>query len=373
MKLATAWPLSSLQPENGKYRIVPVGNNASETDIAMTVTQLNALAEELLKKRLIQGQYPSSSDGRAIMRAYLDLRASIKTLQEAEYGKSELDLGFCKTKFDNTSSVTPVCYAISVVVAVAFVGTAVAFSAWGASVYHNTAFDASAFFGIPSVDVFWSIYCALILGLVFGFLDNFGLFFGMSALDASFYSFGANVSASLLGRFRGVPKEQAEQVEMLNELHEMTSDLMSGLGNTFSDLLGVALGTAALEIAKSGLGVEPTFWLLDLVAIVLGCLLGAFLPVLLKHSEIISKNPSTQTRLKLVSQILIVGIFVAVFLAGFPYKEAHIASVVVLCLIIAFLVVMITYGMCAGEAARNKLIGGLDSLVGRQKEKGDPV
>ena len=35
------------------------------------------------------------------------------------------------------------------------------------------------------------------------------------------------------------------------DMHVVTNDLMAGLGNTFSDFLGVALGTAALEIAKA--------------------------------------------------------------------------------------------------------------------------
>ena len=84
----------------------------------------------------------------------------------------------------------------------------------------------------------------------------------------------------------------------------------------------------------------------------------------MKHSQIISKNPTTQWLLQGVSQILILSIFIAVFLAGIPFREAHIASVVVLCVVIAFLVVMMLYGVCVGGASRDKLISGLDLQVG---------
>ena len=42
------------------------------------------------------------------------------------------------------------------------------------------------------------------------------------------------------------------------DMHVVTNDLMAGLGNTFSDFLGVALGSAALEIAKFALGLFET-------------------------------------------------------------------------------------------------------------------
>ena len=75
---------------------------------------------------------------------------------------------------------------------------------------------------------------------------------------------GSLICAGVMSRFRkpdtkGV-KAQATLKQIASDMHVVTSDLMAGLGNTFSDFLGVALGTAALEIAKAGLGVEPTFW-----------------------------------------------------------------------------------------------------------------
>lgn len=142
------------------------------------------------------------------------------------------------------------------------------------------------------------------------------------------------------------PKAQEALKQIASDMHVVTNDLMAGLGNTFSDFLGVALGTAALEIAKAGLGVEPTFWplgaraapsprprfaapqpkpciqlcrkhrphngnpvariatpprlhrtatnrsplpppLADLISMVMGCLLGVFLPALIKHKELL--------------------------------------------------------------------------------------
>ena len=84
-----------------------------------------------------------------------------------------------------------------------------------------------------------------------------------------------------------------------------------------SDLLGVALGTAALEIAKAGLGVDPAFWPLDAIAIVLGCLLGVFLPVIRKHRRLLA-DPPRRKFMSYASITLVASLFAAVFFAGIP-------------------------------------------------------
>jgi hypothetical protein len=85
-----------------------------------------------------------------------------------------------------------------------------------------------------------------------------------------------------------------------------------------SDFLGVALGTASLEIAKAGLRVDPSFWIIDLFAIVLGCLLGVFMPVLLKHSESLAQG-WRQYALRGFALANILFIFLSVFFAGITY------------------------------------------------------
>lgn len=84
-----------------------------------------------------------------------------------------------------------------------------------------------------------------------------------------------------------------------------------------ADLLGVLLGTAALEIAKAGLGVNPSLWALDLFAVVLGCLMGAFLPVLIKEQRRFG-GTSHNARLANLGGWGVICLFLSVFAAGIP-------------------------------------------------------
>ena len=124
-----------------------------------------------------------------------------------------------------------------------------------------------------------------------------------------------------------------------------TSALLTRLRSRRSDLLGVALGTAALEIAKAGLGVEPSWWPADLVAIVLGCLLGVFLPVLVKYGDKLAQGMSAWKKWAAGLSILL--IFVSVLTVGIPADTKAdvpgtvIASIVMISLILFFLVFFI--------------------------------
>lgn len=322
-------------------------------------------------KSLIAGLFQND----AVMRAYLDLLKSAQDLEEALKTEGvELDLGCGPSKLKNGSRATFVCLLISVVVAAVFVGTAALMAVWGfhvngrpaanvtaiqayadgklitfsesnvtCSVEMQDGFQLDKFLGWPDERVFWNLYGGLVLGLVFGFLDNFGLFYGMGALDSSFYALGSKVAAGVM-RIFGPNVTSARQ---LFNIHVVTTDLMAGLGNTFSDLLGVALGTAALEIAKAGLNTDPAFWVLDLLAIVLGCLLGCFMPVLIKHKEILGGD-TYAPHISKVAWSNIVGLFTAVFLTGVPYKEAHVVSFVIICINIIFLVLMLAVTLTVG-------------------------
>lgn len=320
-------------------------------------------------KRKADDVYRLKAHGPVVDRAYLDLLSAADALADATQGGSELDIGFYSFPFDEASAATSACLLLSLLISAAFVGVAVLFSVWGIEVHGSPTvnltaletyangvalhygnmtceveaqdtFELDTFLGWPDERVFWNLYGGLVLGLVFGFLDNFGLFYGMSALDPLFYRFGRRVAAGLMSLFG---REQDDSITL--QLHEVTNDLMAGLGNTFSDLLGVALGTAALEIAKAGLDTSPEFWILDLVAIVLGCLLGCFMPVLLKHKEKLGAEWS-HGYIAGVARVSIVGLFVAVFLAGVPYEAAHVASFAVLCLNVVLLLSMLVVTSC---------------------------
>lgn len=112
-----------------------------------------------------------------------------------------------------------------------------------------------------------------------------------------------------------------------------------------SDLLGVALGTAALEIAKAGLGVEPSWWPADLLAIVLGCLLGVFLPVLVKYKDNVAPD---RLEFKYWAALFCIGaIFASVLVVGVPDdRQADFpwtigVSLALIVLILFFLIVFI--------------------------------
>ena len=162
--------------------------------------------------------------------------------------------------------------------------------------------------------VWKNLYCGLVLGLVFGFLDNFGLFYGMDFLDPIFYKLASSVVS---GMRRCWNVQEPSAMKEVIAVHGAADMLMAGLGNTFSDVLGVALGTSALVIAKSGLGVSPEFWPLDIVAMLIGCLLGAFLPAMMKDSEIYGGDKNA-SKVKTFAAGLMFMLLATVLLAGIP-------------------------------------------------------
>lgn len=90
-----------------------------------------------------------------------------------------------------------------------------------------------------------AILTGMVANIVFGMIDNGGLFFGMSALDP-----------------------------ILPE-GELTR---AGLGNTFSDGLGAFLGTFSGVIIKSITKIDDTPLWSDAVGIIIGCLIGLYVP-----------------------------------------------------------------------------------------------
>lgn len=95
-----------------------------------------------------------------------------------------------------------------------------------------------------------SILVGMSSGVVFGFVDNAGLFLGMDALDSLF--------------------------QRLPLGHEM--NVKAGYGNTFSDMVGAFLSTfiGRQIVYKTGVTEYP-MWS-EAIGVVLGCLLGIFIP-----------------------------------------------------------------------------------------------
>jgi hypothetical protein len=92
------------------------------------------------------------------------------------------------------------------------------------------------------------ILVGLVSSTIFGMIDNGGLFFGMSALDPI------------------LPGDEIEK---------------AGWGNTFSDFLGAFLGTFIGIFVKNMTGVEDTPIFSEVVGILIGCVLGIYIPKLL--------------------------------------------------------------------------------------------
>lgn len=95
-----------------------------------------------------------------------------------------------------------------------------------------------------------SIVVGMTSGVVFGFVDNAGLFLGMDKLDSLF-----------------------QRLPLGNEVN-----VKAGYGNTFSDMIGAFLSTfiGRQIVYKTGVTEYP-MWS-EAIGIVVGCLLGIFIP-----------------------------------------------------------------------------------------------
>jgi len=170
--------------------------------------------------------------GQTIRKNYL---AAVEACQEflaedTKYDGSELDLGVTVLAWEKSATASHrVCTAISLTISALFVLLAAAYQVWALNVRQEEFLQAAAargaaaggdlytmeegidivdesgefhfnlaeFVGWPAHDPLKNIVGGTVLGLIFGFLDNFGLFYGMGALDAVFYWMGALVRAPL--------------------------------------------------------------------------------------------------------------------------------------------------------------------------------
>ena len=103
-----------------------------------------------------------------------------------------------------------------------------------------------------------SVLVGMASGAVFGFIDNAGLYFGMSNLDPY--------------------------------MKEYTENARAGLGNTFSDALGSFISVfIGMMIQKwSGINSSP-IWA-ESLGLILGCLIGIKIPALMKDEPLDQKS-----------------------------------------------------------------------------------
>ena len=114
-----------------------------------------------------------------------------------------------------------------------------------------------AYLGFSGTSATWGgVLVGLVSSTIFGLIDNGGLYFGMSSLDPIFRSYS------------------------------MDSLMSAGWGNTFSDFLGAFLGTFIGKFVQNITGIENTALWAEVIGIVLGCILGIYIPKWFTEHEI---------------------------------------------------------------------------------------
>jgi hypothetical protein len=212
---------------------------------------------------------------KAATRDLIDVRADQASIEapfevlSAEFtegGKSDWGDGKCFPRSATRACLC--CTVFSVLLGAGALAVAGVYYAWGGRNYGDEAnhglspgddgytalpiFWDGNFWGWPKEKVFRNIWCGLMLGIVFGFLDNFGLFYGTSALDATFYSIGNKIASGLLastpkGSMEAGEKgsqEEKKMRELALTAHKITEDMMAGLGNTFRCAVALAAPNA---------------------------------------------------------------------------------------------------------------------------------
>jgi len=131
-----------------------------------------------------------------------------------------------------------------------------------------------------------TIIPALVFGVVFGFIDNAGLICGLDALDKPFGYISKLVTGTLPSKNKkggGIFSKPSAAVNAIHEKNRVDG-ITSGLGNLFSDGLGVTIGAFFSKFAASifGSSSEQPIWV-DMVGISFGCIFGIMIPLSFKN------------------------------------------------------------------------------------------
>jgi hypothetical protein len=106
----------------------------------------------------------------------------------------------------------------------------------------------------------------MVTNIIFGFIDNFGLFFGMDSLD-DFLNFDRNQAGG------GSDDDEIANLQT------------AGWGNTFSDFLGAFVGNAVGDSISTLANVERSPIISEIIGIVIGCVLGVYIPAEIKKAD----------------------------------------------------------------------------------------
>ena len=243
-----------------------VNSDEATEDLDTELNSIKELLDTMLMKRLKNTGKPdaktfSTMDYQPIMKQYVTALAAVNDFYEnGKLNKGSLN-GVIRFLF------------LSLGLSFSFVGLAVLFAYWGGETSPLVdSITASNFFGWPTMQVHTcssnatdtvvttrvamdgllvakNLYCGLMLGLVFGFLDNFGLFYGMDKLDPILYKFGTNVisgAMDIINQEQNSNDKNSLRKTLVNT-HVAADKLMAGLGNTFRYVSAI-LGTPNNQI-----------------------------------------------------------------------------------------------------------------------------
>ena len=145
---------------------------------------------------------------------------------------------------------------IAVIIIITILGY-IAFKLYKKDADKDESNDIWSFLGLTEENKAWKgILLGMSSGIVFGFIDNAGLWFGMDALDPF--------------------------LETIPGVGDLTK---AGLGNTFSDAVGAFAGTFAgiiiqKSLIKKGEDIPEYIWA-EAIGVIIGCLLGIIIPRLI--------------------------------------------------------------------------------------------
>ena len=160
-----------------------------------------------------------------------------------------------------------------------------------------------------------SIIPGLVFGVVFGFIDNAGLISGLDALDEPF----SKISTFMTGD-KMVGGSSLNKVNQYN--NERLNSITAGLGNLFSDGLGVTIGAFLGKFSGSLFppDVEQPIWV-DMAGISLGCILGIIIPVSFKNLTT-GQIAKSKKRLIKDSIVIILSLTIIIFVLVVLPKKA---------------------------------------------------
>lgn len=149
----------------------------------------------------------------------------------------------------------------------------------------------------PYINAVKSILPGLVFGVVFGFIDNAGLISGLDALDEPF----SKISTLMTGD-KMVGGKSLNQTTQYN--NERLGSITAGLGNLFSDGLGVTIGAFLGKFAGSLFpqDVEQPIWV-DMAGISLGCILGIIIPISFKN---LTTGEITKSKKRLIKDSIVI-------------------------------------------------------------------